>query len=61
MKLLDTFQNRILQALSMRHRPEAGRSAMYQGTVADATVEKRRARNKVARRSRRINRLASQR
>lgn len=61
MKLLDTFQNRILQALNMRHNPQVGRSVMYQGTAHEPAVAKRRAKNKVARRSRRINRIAAQR
>jgi hypothetical protein len=42
------FQRVILYALQRKH--------IYAGTVPEATVEKRRAKNKVARKQRRINR-----
>ena len=61
MRLLDTFQNFILMALNRSHRPEVGRSTIYQGTVDPALKAKRRAKNKVARRSRRINRMVAKR
>lgn len=47
------FQRQMLSA--MQSKP------MYQGTVEDHVKAKRRAKNKVARRSRRINRMVAQR
>lgn len=56
MQLIDNLQNKILTALNRRHAPEVGRSAMYQGTVADPEIARRRAANKVAKASRKKNR-----
>lgn len=47
------YERAILAGL--QHKP------VYQGTVDPVTVQERRARNRVARRSRRINRLAARR
>ena len=44
----------MLLALNALHRN--GRKGLYLGTVPDEEVAKRRAKNKVARRSRKINR-----
>lgn len=44
------FQRQMLTALQSK--------PMYQGTVSRKVIDKRRAKNKVARRSRRINRMA---
>lgn len=49
---LGGLQRQILAALNSRHRPDRGRSVMYQGTADPAKVARRRARNRVARRTR---------
>lgn len=61
------LQRQMLDALNMRHsgaqnNPGArGVGTMYQGTANAKAVARRRARNKVARRSRRLNRIAAKR
>jgi len=51
-----SYALRILEALNLRHPAVGGRTSMYAGTVPTAAVERRRAANRVARRSRRTNR-----
>lgn len=46
--------NKMLMAVSRKVR--SGKLNMYQGTVPDAEIAKRRAKNKVARAQRKINR-----
>lgn len=61
------LQRQMLDMLNMRHdgaeqHPGArGTGSMYQGTASPKAVARRRARNKVARRSRRLNRIAAKR
>ncbi|MEO6115970.1 MAG: hypothetical protein ABIP33_06260 [Pseudolysinimonas sp.] len=55
--LLERFQRQLLSGLNIHEAQHPG--SMYRGTADAAKVAKRRARNKVARRSRRINRRAA--
>lgn len=56
MNILDIIQRSLTNALPFGIRPEPGHRRNHNGTANPKTLARRRAKNKVARRSRAINR-----